>query len=517
MADNVTQKSPKSVDKTKFCNVIHRTTSETLRLGEADTVPVNNLLVSQTVPNPATTVSVTTTIPATIPINTANNQRKKPCSSFQITSVIVGRMNNDGGDDSADDLDESHADDISDVVDNSRITDNETPSYSEDTYSKEDVFFNVSSSSLCSAPVIPTSSQYGLAIVSPPTVAPVTTTTAGVAVNNNMNQPPVGTVDVTVVNHNQVIDTTATAKQQQQLHETPEIKDMQANPGRNDRFKVPTSMAGYVPLQQQNMPQMGMVPNQVIQQPTHVATSSPAVSYASGQSAQLVNTSYVNQLPQSAPGQSYTGPQVPSASTNVPTQGQSYAGQTSQIVGSLPTVQQGQSYSGQPAQVVPGYVAQQQPAVNYATGPGQGPTQVYAQSMPGSAQNYVVSMPSSPASMPQQPVVSSSQSYATVASQNYVQTGPAYPNQPSTYSVPSQPNIPVQSSQSFMHMPVVHSHSATSSVVYTATQFKGPTVPNHGQPDGPSPSEIVQSHIETVIETPNTADDNQVIPEEIDS
>uniref|UniRef100_A0A182Y646 Uncharacterized protein n=1 Tax=Anopheles stephensi TaxID=30069 RepID=A0A182Y646_ANOST len=83
-------------------------------------------------------------------------------SSFTITSVIVGpgKHSADNGDDSADDLDESHTDD------NSRITDfeNETPSFSEDTFSKEDVFFT---NAIGSVPVIPTSSQYGLAIVAP--------------------------------------------------------------------------------------------------------------------------------------------------------------------------------------------------------------------------------------------------------------------------------------------------------------------------------------------------------------
>ncbi|XP_052864439.1 protein bunched, class 2/F/G isoform [Anopheles cruzii] len=84
-------------------------------------------------------------------------------SSFMITSVTVGASRNsaDNGDDSADDLDESHTDD------NSRITDfeNETPSFSEDTFSKEDVFFGTNA--IGSVPVIPTSSQYGLAIVNP--------------------------------------------------------------------------------------------------------------------------------------------------------------------------------------------------------------------------------------------------------------------------------------------------------------------------------------------------------------
>ena len=75
--------------------------------------------------------------------------------------VGPGRHSADNGDDSADDLDESHTDD------NSRITDfeNETPSFSEDTFSKEDVFFGTNA--IGSVPVIPTSSQYGLAIVAP--------------------------------------------------------------------------------------------------------------------------------------------------------------------------------------------------------------------------------------------------------------------------------------------------------------------------------------------------------------
>lgn len=92
--------------------------------------------------------------------------RKTPkTSSFQITSVTVGttRTSADNGDDSADDLDESHTTD-----DNSRITDveNETPSFSDDTFSKEDVFFSTNALGP-QAPVIPTSAQYGLAIVAP--------------------------------------------------------------------------------------------------------------------------------------------------------------------------------------------------------------------------------------------------------------------------------------------------------------------------------------------------------------
>lgn len=102
-------------------------------------------------------------------INSMNNMSKRKGTSFQITSVSVSSGNNqqpqqqrdNNGDDSADDLDESHTDDNI-----SRITDYETPSFSEDTFSREDVFF-AQPNALGTAPVIPTSSQYGLAIVGP--------------------------------------------------------------------------------------------------------------------------------------------------------------------------------------------------------------------------------------------------------------------------------------------------------------------------------------------------------------
>ncbi|KAH6937780.1 hypothetical protein HPB50_004051 [Hyalomma asiaticum] len=61
--------------------------------------------------------------------------KKKP-TSFQITSVTVqgSRLSNDGGDESADDLDESHAEDLScsDLLDCSKTTDTEQLSPAED-------------------------------------------------------------------------------------------------------------------------------------------------------------------------------------------------------------------------------------------------------------------------------------------------------------------------------------------------------------------------------------------------
>lgn len=151
----------------KHGNVIQRTTSESLRVGIASgggaTALDNN---QQNSVHPPTSlinqndVNKNNSVGGGAP--TPRERKQAKTSSFQITSVTVGtRGSADNGEDSADDLDESHTDD------NSRITDqeNETPSFSEDTFSKEDVFF--SSNPIGSAPVIPTSSQYGLAIVEP--------------------------------------------------------------------------------------------------------------------------------------------------------------------------------------------------------------------------------------------------------------------------------------------------------------------------------------------------------------
>lgn len=91
-------------------NVIHRITSETIRLSKMDLKPDNK--------------------PKNSEISSLQQSRKNPSGSFQITSVcLTGRF--DTGEDSADDLDESRTDDISRL-------DNETPSCSEDTsYSRD--------------------------------------------------------------------------------------------------------------------------------------------------------------------------------------------------------------------------------------------------------------------------------------------------------------------------------------------------------------------------------------------
>ncbi|KAK5639477.1 hypothetical protein RI129_011969 [Pyrocoelia pectoralis] len=138
MSCSVQVKTRNSVKSKKVNNVIHRTTSETIRLGDGDLLHNSSRQLTRVLSPP--------------PL-------KQSSCSFQVTSVSVTQRP-DFGDDSADDLDESHTDDIS------RVTDNETPSYSEDTCSRdaEDNYIGLCSA-LCSVTVIPPSSQYGLAMM----------------------------------------------------------------------------------------------------------------------------------------------------------------------------------------------------------------------------------------------------------------------------------------------------------------------------------------------------------------
>ncbi|XP_063835884.1 protein bunched, class 2/F/G isoform-like isoform X2 [Ostrinia nubilalis] len=200
MADNLIQKSHKTSEKNKYNNVVHRTTSESLRLNESE----------KGMTHPTT-------------LQAAHNPRK--ISSFQITSVTVGsRVSTDAGEDSADDLDESHTDDISRVTD----IENETPSYSEDTFSKDDVFYNASSASLGCAPVIPTSSQYGLAIVGQDNN---TNQIGGAVPNSNNSEVSDMHVSVTNAGTGSIINLIGNAKPQEGMKEIQEHV-------RNERFKV---------------------------------------------------------------------------------------------------------------------------------------------------------------------------------------------------------------------------------------------------------------------------------------
>jgi len=193
MADNISQNCSLSKDKLKYSNAIHRTTSETVRLCD----------------------------------DAIHTVERKKTPSFQITSVTIAtRASNDGGDDSADDLDDSRTDDISEVVDTSRVTDLETPSYSEESFSKEDVFFNTTAA-LGTAPVIPTSSQYGLAIVANVEGDGTVLNSAGGCPSGLSG----GDVHVSVTEAGNVLNIMGAVKQ----HET---ETVHTHPGRNERFKV---------------------------------------------------------------------------------------------------------------------------------------------------------------------------------------------------------------------------------------------------------------------------------------
>ncbi|XP_076635052.1 uncharacterized protein LOC143348572 [Colletes latitarsis] len=243
MADNVHRKSHKLSDGSsrKTSNPVHRTTTETIRLGEPEKL--------------YQPVSLTTSSNVT-----ASNQCRKKTSSFQITSIIVGsRMSNDAGEDSNDDLDESHTEDNS--VEHSRITDIdiETPSYSEDTFSKEDVFFNTSNAALSTAPVIPTSSQYGLAIVP----------SEGNNVSNLVNDNNINTLDITSVTDNNIINLlSSNAKQDADLREV-------HSHGRNERFKV-VKIESTEPFKRGRWTCMDYLDHTSVNQPTAIST--PKVS-----------------------------------------------------------------------------------------------------------------------------------------------------------------------------------------------------------------------------------------------
>jgi hypothetical protein len=244
MADSVHRKSHKLSDGSRrILNPVHRTTTETIRLGEIDKLH-----------QPVTLITAGN-------VQSANSQcNRKKTSSFQITSVTVGcRMSNDAGEDSNDDLDESHTEDNS--VEYSRITDIdiETPSYSEDTFSKEDVFFNTSNAALSTAPVIPTSSQYGLAIVP----------SEGGNVSNSVNDSNINTLDITSVTDNNIINLlSSNVKQDADLREV-------HSHGRNERFKV-VKIESTEPFKRGRWTCMDYLDHTSVNQPTAIGT--PKVS-----------------------------------------------------------------------------------------------------------------------------------------------------------------------------------------------------------------------------------------------
>ncbi|XP_063977742.1 protein bunched, class 2/F/G isoform [Diachasmimorpha longicaudata] len=225
MADNVHRKTHKTTDGNKKLSApVNRTTSETIRIGGSIADNDKNQGLGQIGQLGQHCITPSGNNLTSTP---NNNQCRKKTSSFQITSVTVGsRMSNDAGEDSNDDLDESHGEDNS--VEHSRIenTDIETPSYSEDTFSKDDVFFNASNAALSTAPVIPTSSQYGLAIVpSDPSGN----------VSNSSNDSNINALELASVTDNNIINLLSSNTKQDT--DGVSIRDGVSH-GRNERFKV---------------------------------------------------------------------------------------------------------------------------------------------------------------------------------------------------------------------------------------------------------------------------------------
>lgn len=164
--------------KLKHGKVIHKFTSESymrLTCDDGATNAHNTKFIDKSSSNSSTSIGSGSGGGGSAGANSSlvsnNVANKRKGASFQITSVSVSstqfgqhhlqrNSTDNNGDDSADDLDDSHTDDNI-----SRITDYETPSISE-TFSGEDVFF-AQQNAFGTAPVIPTSSQYGLAIVGP--------------------------------------------------------------------------------------------------------------------------------------------------------------------------------------------------------------------------------------------------------------------------------------------------------------------------------------------------------------
>lgn len=173
------EKSSKPETKLKHGKVIHKFTSESyMRLtcdGASNAHDTKFIDKSSSNSSTSTTTSIGSGAGGSGGAVVSNNvASERKGASFQITSVSVSstqhshhmqhhhrNSTDNNGDDSADDLDDSHTDDNI-----SRITDYETPSISE-TFSGEDVFFAQQNAAFGTAPVIPTSSQYGLAIVGP--------------------------------------------------------------------------------------------------------------------------------------------------------------------------------------------------------------------------------------------------------------------------------------------------------------------------------------------------------------
>ncbi|KAJ1527997.1 hypothetical protein ONE63_007925 [Megalurothrips usitatus] len=277
-----------------------------------------------------------------------------------ITSVTVAtRVSNDGGDDSADDLDDSRTDDISEVVDVdgstsmsvSRLTDLETPSFSEESFSKEDVFFNTTTTALGCAPVIPTSSQYGLAIVAnlegdnPSTSSPVNCINSVSAndVHSQYYSPPQGSIIqpkvVTMQTQNQATgyptQTSMTVTQTQNVNSTTHLPAMSQGASMPQQ-SIPQSMAQAQSLQAQSLqaqslqaqlpPQQHQHQQHPHQQPLQMAGQALSQMQTLGQGQSLPQNLTSSSVPQPAPQQQQiphqqlAGQSMPQMQTMAPAQ-----------------------------------------------------------------------------------------------------------------------------------------------------------------------------------------------------
>ena len=113
-----------SVKVTSTPNVIFRTSSGD-EPGVAGTQIMQHMLDSLSSSNHSSSNSATVVMPPPpvlsttngLSVSNANLQQQQKKTSFQITSVTVdSSASNDGGDDSADDLDESHTEDSQEMI-----------------------------------------------------------------------------------------------------------------------------------------------------------------------------------------------------------------------------------------------------------------------------------------------------------------------------------------------------------------------------------------------------------------
>lgn len=208
------------------------------------------------------------------------------------------------------------------------------------------------------------------------------------------------------------------------------------------------------------------------------------------------NQTYVQQTSQQTQQQ-----QQPPAPSNVPQQQNQQSFHTTQAQGQSYQISQAQAQPQTQSQSQPQPQTQPQPQPQSQTQTQPPPQQpIYSQNISGATttQNFVVSMPSSPASVPQQPVYPSASQQTT--------------KEPvSTYSQP-----PLQQNARGVAGNYIQAVTqATSSSVYTTPQFKAQSTPPVVN-DGSSPSEpsVISSAVEGT--DTNITDETQTVLDDTD-